>query len=126
MDNIPESSPVFSIRHEHHSLSATSFSHHGLRMSTRIYCRSPINEFFECLARVNPDKHCCARSCSAEFAVFSAPFEYEWDRIVFHLIEGLVDDGPTTNMRRHMCTAGITSPVTVKAIQAKSKNEDFG
>lgn len=126
MYDIANSPPIPSILHEHHSLSPTRPRHHGLWMPTRVNGTPSINQFLERLARVYPDER-RSPACSAEnLAVLFGPADDEASRVVGHLIERLIDDGPTADMGRQMCETRVASKVLVQEETSHEEDDEFG
>ena len=126
MNNIANSPPIPSILHKHHPLPATSSRHHRLRMSTRINRTPSINQLLERLSRINPNK--CRRPTrrTKNLTILFRPSDYQASGIVFHLIERLVDDGPSSDVRREGGETGVSSEVFVQEEASQEKDDEFG
>jgi hypothetical protein len=125
MDNISDGAPLFPIRHEDHSLSTSCSFDHRLRMTAGVNSRLSINQLLDGLSRVQPDKCRCAGRCSEDLTVFLSPPLDKGNDIVLHLIQGLVDYWPPSDMWRKMCSSRVTSPIPEQSIDGDKQEEDL-
>src|SRR5277367_82170 len=122
MYNIANSPPIPSILHKHHSLPTTRPRHHRLRMSTRINRTPSINQLLERLSRINPNKRRRPTCRTENLTILFRPSDYQASWIVFHLIERLIDDRPSSDVRREGGETGVSSEVFVQ--EEASEEED--
>ena len=95
-------------------------------MSTRINRTPSINQLLERLSRINPNK--CRRPTrrTKNLTILFRPSDYQASGIVFHLIERLVDDGPSSDVRREGGETGVSSEVFVQEEASQEKDDEFG
>src|SRR5271154_956538 len=123
MNNIADGSPTFTIRHKNHPFPSTSCFHHRLRVSAGIYYRPPVDQFLDSFARIQPYESCCPRSGSEYLAVLFRPPLHQGDNVVLHLIERLIDDGPSSNVGRETRKAGIASQIPVESVDGDNQEK---
>jgi len=95
-------------------------------MSTRINRTPPINQLLERLSRINPNKGRRPTRRTENLTVLFRPSDYQTGRIVLHLIERLIDDGPSSNVRREGGETGVSSEVFVQQEASEEEDDEFG
>ena len=126
MNNISNSPPIPSVLHKHHPLPTTRPRHHRLRMSTTINRTPSINQLLERLSRINPNKRRRPTRRPKNLTILFRPSDYQTSGIVFHLIERLVDDGPSSHVRREGGKTGVSSEVFVEEEASEEEDDEFG
>lgn len=126
MYDISNSTPITSILHKHHSFPTTRPRNHGLRMSTRINSTPSINQLLERLSRINPNKRRGPTRRTENLSVLFCPLDDEASWVVGHLIERLVDDGPSSDVWGKMGETRVAGKIFVHEETEQEEDDKFG
>jgi len=95
-------------------------------MSTRINRTPSINQLLERLSRINPNKRRRPTCRTENLTILFRPSDYQASWIVFHLIERLIDDRPSSDVRREGGETGVSSEVFVQEETSEEEDDEFG
>jgi hypothetical protein len=92
-------------------------------MSARIYCGSPIDQFFVCFSGIDPNEPSRPSRRGIDFSIFLAPFHDLFSWLVIKVHQSLIYDRPSAHMGWEIVKAPISSEIAVHQEQPNGERK---